>query len=420
MSWNLPGGGGSGKTYFIFEMVIFLLPEIEDHKALVLLGNATHQLQVADKFCDHLSSIGYPYSRKVRANGDIWITYGNNNSIVCRNAITNTIAQIKDKMKTLIVNDKSFKFVIWEEFTSALNGLRTFDTYDDIKARIMRQLADGAIIFHLYNPPNESGLIDVFEKEHDGKTLMTTIYKQPIKFQDEHTMAEAEALKIRNNKRWRNVYMGERVKLGNVAFNYSYPIVVNNWNENSFIDRQIFIDYGDDDSVAFGVFGRDKIKNVYMYDNYYYSPRESGYKKLSDHVEVLIEYIKASNKKFSAIVADSKTFVVQFNLSCKERGYIWRAKMPSKKKDAGNLFRENQLRFTRSVLDREAFFICKVGSWEIFFEQISNAKAKDGKIAKVDNNSMPETHQLHGLDTITYYIVANYKEIITQRSINGY
>lgn len=410
-TWDILGGGGSGKTIFISSLIIFFLPEIKSEKALVVIDDTTQKDKMITLFTTKLMEKGFDFSMSSSGDKTVTINFGNDNQIIIMTTKTGSKVGVEEKFKGYIVADKSIRFIWFEEFTASYTTMKNLKVYLSIMSRLKRLAVDGHSVFHTYNPPDNIGEpINEWSKTMNYKKLVTTIYKQPKKWQDPETLQLFEVMKKENFNEWQNLALGMIVGTKGLA----YPGIKNCIIEEQaeyYLYYKIGIDNGTDHATCFELHGISNVGTIDLLDTWYHSGRNQGYKDSIEYAQDFEEqFVKWKIPKDTLILVDSKDFaLILYN-----RGY--------NANYVANMIKKNNaeaLDITRTAMNKGIFRILNTPNNFIAIQQFSNLKTTKKNyngvyktIAhKTEDDNTPEQFTMHAVDPSHYVLIQSQEEL---------
>lgn len=411
-TWDILGGGGSGKTIFISSAIIFFLPEVKGERALVIIDDTTQKDKMITLFTHSLMTNGYNFSMKTSGDKTETIEYGNNNQIIIMTTKTGSKLGVEEKFKGPIVPDKSIRFIWFEEFTATYMTIGNLKVYLSIMARLKRLSVEGHSIFHTYNPPNNIGEpINEWSKTMKYNKLVTTIYKQPKKWQDKETLELFEVMKQENPNEWQNLALGLIVGTKGLAYPLTDQCITEEFRER-YIDYYVFIDNGTDHATCFELWGLSQYGTIELLDTYYHSGRNQGYKNSIEYLDDFVEW--ASNLPITnntLIACDSKDFALILD----HRGYNAKYIATLIKKNMGDFLRLGRLAMAQGKIK-----IVNTPNNFIVIQQLRNLRTTQKLYNgvpttiphKTEGNNVAEQYTMHGVDPMHYMLMVLQYELM--------
>lgn len=429
----MASGRAAGKSHVTFDLVISALPSFPNDDAIVTVYNVRHKVNTCRLLRTKMKSHGYTHFReRTGEDGEKIFQFGNNNSITVMSLKGASKGEEREKMKTSVnfnyENGGVLRFLVLEEWTAIIN---IFDTYLEANNAVssfgrLRPKDGRFMTIYIYNPPDDDvhpvNDWNEFAQAQDPMNINATIFDLKAEYQSaEDLKIIATWEKLQNYNAIDHYYKGIVKLRGGKAFTFNYEWRLQSISDLIFTDYQVFIDNGSKDATTFSLLGMTHDKNIVRLFTYYHSGRQTGtVKAYSDYAIELKKFLAKFASLSRAIipkriVTDSLTFTSE----CEKIGIA--TKFIEKKATENASFRELAYDFADEMIRQQRYFIYDIEENQIAIQQMLNAgrdtRKKFPRIAKVNNDSVPEKRQIHCVDCDLYYIYYNSKELLGREEV---
>lgn len=401
------GGSASGKSQNIAHNMIFWLPEVKGHEALIILYGMSHKNNTVQRIINIMNRQEIPYNIENTDDKKTLIKYGNNNKITIMGIKAGSKEEIVEKLKTF-ETENPLKFIWFEEFTAILYTFDDASRFRSGISRLYRTMDDNGIIFYTFNPPKLTySVFYEWLETFEGLTVHSTMYDLPGCWVSERDIKEAERLKRTNKQDYNDTVMGIPSHGNSNAFVITDDIYTE--PAKDYVEFYIHTDEATRNATTFGLFGYTADGDYHLIDLFYHSSKMDGIMySQGQYAKMFIDWSQEFISGVSRVVTDG----LIFRQELVTRGIRAQSMGEAIKKD-----RKLSYTLLEHLINKGRFKVLRNPNNEMMVTQLRNAKKEYDAygfpmVSKKDEAGKDNAKHLHCVDLALYLCLIEQNNII--------